>query len=139
MLRQPHKGKSEKLRSTRSSAFSGDYDSDDSDSPIASISTLSTSQTFPLSAVDEKTFKRLNAIVSAQHLQSIIRFATSDPAGFSQIISYLFAITVAWPVDAISRRNRVISKLYFLCLKAMLFAAMTNNTRCGGSRPLTFF
>ena len=107
MLRQPHKGKSEKLKSTRTSAFSGDYDSDDSGSPIVSISTLSTSQTFSLSTVDEKTLKRLNAIVSAQHLKSIIRIATSDPAGFPQIISYLFAITVAWS----SSRGQIIDTI----------------------------
>lgn len=106
-LRPPHKDKSEKQKAARSSAFSGDYDSDYSDGPIISMTTLSTSQAISLPTVDEKTLKRLNTIVGAQHLKSIVRIATSDPTAFPQIISYLFAITVAWS----SSRGQIIDTI----------------------------
>lgn len=74
----------------------GGYDSDDSE--VTAVSTFQPLYTPPISPpkVDDKTLKRLNTILSVQHLKSIIYAAMPDRNVLPQLILYLFALTVAW-------------------------------------------
>ena len=88
-----------KDRKQKTAAFTvGGYDSDDSEvDQVTAISTFQPLST-PISPtkIDDKTLKRLNTILSAQHLKSVIYTAIPDRTVLPQLIHYLFAITVAW-------------------------------------------
>lgn len=102
MFEPPKKDRSAKLKSSRDSTFSGGaYDSDDSENAHIHVTAVSTFHSFPplstfLPKVDDKTLKRLNVIVSSQHLKSVIYNAMSDRSVFPHLIIYLFTTTVVW-------------------------------------------
>jgi ubiquitin-protein ligase E3 C len=50
----------------------------------------------PPVVVDDKTTKRLQNIIAAPHLASLISTTQSKPSLFPHVISYLFALTATW-------------------------------------------
>jgi ubiquitin-protein ligase E3 C len=97
ILDPPSKDRGAKLKSAHYSAFTSvGYDSDDSDVQVVAVTNFQTLPPLPIPKVDDKTLKRLNTIVSPQHLKSITQIAISDRTLFPQLILYLSAIATAW-------------------------------------------
>ena len=77
------------------------YDSDENDEPSIRVSVVSSFNMAsapppPLPKLDNKTLKRLQTIVNPQHLNNLILITQSKPILFPSLISYLFALSMAW-------------------------------------------
>ena len=57
---------------------------------------VATATPTPPLVVDDKTMKRLQNIIAAPHLASLISTTQSKPSLFPHVISYLFALTATW-------------------------------------------
>lgn len=93
--------RSSKDATRRSSVFSrDDSESDEANVPIrvsvVSSFDMALRPPLPVTKIDDKTLKRLNTIISAQHIFNVTHIAQSEPAHFPQLVAYLFALTVAW-------------------------------------------
>lgn len=69
------------------------YDSED-DVRVSVVSSFE----IPLSVpkIDDKTLKRLQSIISIQHITTLINAAQSRSNLFPDLVSYLFSLTLAW-------------------------------------------
>lgn len=77
------------------------YDSDENDEPSVRVSVVSSFDMAsppppPLPKLDNKTLKRLQTIINPQHLNNLILIAQSKHILFPSLISYLFALSMAW-------------------------------------------
>ncbi|KAF9543333.1 HECT-domain-containing protein [Agrocybe pediades] len=85
---------------SRRRAGGGD-ESDSSEGPSTRVAVVSeftsTIPQLPLPNIDDKTRKRLEKIISAAHLGTLISASRNKSSLFPQLISYLFALTSAWP------------------------------------------
>jgi ubiquitin-protein ligase E3 C len=73
------------------------FDSDSNHAPI-----------LPL-VVDDKTTKRLQNVIAAPHLMSLISTTQSEPSLFPYVVSYLFALTATWSSSQAEILNAVLA------------------------------
>ena len=86
-------------KSMKSSKKTRDTPGDESDGSSTRVVVVDEFKTIepPLPDVDDKTKKRLEKLIGAPHLNTLISSTRNKSSLFPQLVSYLFALTAAWP------------------------------------------